>query len=241
VIGSLTKPIAADGTSLTAQYDNQGTPNCTVNHGFCPLWDATAFFYATCPGGAGSCPQADSIHVGYQISPTPAPLGKAYGFDPTRPTFGGITLKPYPATLDPNSFISIPIGTQHMSCGPNSVQTGITPGGKPICTCTFGATPTGFDANGFPQCPNTTLVPCAAGQLIQGLKANGQPKCVTPHTQCIDPYTFPSNQYAVCPNAGWLENISLGACSTSGSSKKGGTSNVVSCASNTGRCCWYVP
>jgi hypothetical protein len=58
------------GTSAAPKvYGVGGETSCAGGVPYCPFWEATAWFWATCPNETASCLQATSVHIGYKLSP----------------------------------------------------------------------------------------------------------------------------------------------------------------------------
>lgn len=218
-------PLKISGTAAApVDVDPKGSPNCTTSAG-CPLWKVTTYFYATCPSNTATCDHATSVQLAYQIVPTvPRYLGKDLSPYPPAPTYKAVSVD----------------HIQTQSCPANSYLAGYTAGGTIECKCTNGIVNPTIGTDGLPVCPGIDKI-CNPGQLLHGRKSDGTPICLNTVRICPGLTDF-GDKDATCPNGGWLEGLNLGTCNTQGGGgKKGGGSQVVKCASNQGRCCYYEP
>ncbi len=229
--GTAAAPISGTGTAPVL-YDRLGafcTPTASAT---CGMWQATTYFWATCPGKTASCAQASTIHIRYQVVPSVA-------------TYQDRTLTPYPREPEfstrPAEFATthqVYSGIQAaQNCPTDTEQTGYLADGKISCRCRLGFAQTGLMANGMPVCASQAVT-CPPSHIIQGRDAKGRPICRLVVRQCS--WIGFGNGDATCPNGGWLENIDLGTCRAGTGAKKGG-SRPVACDNNKGYCCWYEP
>jgi type II secretory pathway pseudopilin PulG len=247
------KPVRiGGGPNNPVNYDLYGKPNCVNGKKGCPTWEVrtsywTACGYVTAPTtgaevAATTCEQASNLFVRYQVVQS-------------RPLLVGggrkLKLSPKPANpkfqQNPTAFAIVhrlrDDANSTSECDdPNEIPYRVSGSGLLKCACKPGFVRIipGDDTSG---CVNQQPLVCAADEVVTAISIDGVPVCTKIEMQCnnvnFGPEDSQGNQTdAVSCDGGWLESITFGACTTGTNSKKG-SSQEVSCATNSGSCCVY--
>lgn len=222
---------AASGTKPVL-YSKNGGDNCAADQKDCGTFEAHAYFWGVCKGGAAECPQASTIFVRYQVRANVSGVfSTKIQHAPPDPDF----------SADKASFaLSFPVSRGLLaaqSCPDFAQQAGYDSAGRLLCKCLLGYEPKGTDADGQIICQQSAQ--CLPGQIVVGMLATGIPDCRTPEVRCADvKFGKTVDKTARCPAGGWLEDLDLGTCRAGPKTKKA-SNREIACDNNAGRCCWY--
>lgn len=216
------------GTSGNPVYYGKDGAPCVKGEA-CRFFRAETFFSATCLSAAsnaservlqGSCDQASSIQLQYQVTPLKA-------------LRGGRVLQPRPVNRSASSITHFITAQQrNQECPPFSKVSGHTPDGRVICRCIPGAIQeSGTAQNDTIKCTYNGAI-CPAGEVWMGFTKNGSPDCRKRKRTCS------KTTSSFCGDGGWVEAVNIGPCTATETTTKGYEYDV-DCPDKGVTCCYY--